>query len=184
LKQANKSLKVVFKNDNPVHFYPADKYLCNNFSGLISEGLKNEQTCIIIARYETIIRINKHLRINQVNLMNVIDQGKYIIIDSEDLINNITDKSNIDFDKFMITIGSIIREASKSYKSPKVFVEMLDVLLEKGNIEAMKQLEFNWNKLHKKTSFSLYCAYPERLYDRASTQESELFDELCSYYNN
>ncbi len=57
-------------------------------------------------------------------------------------------------------IGSLLRRASAAGRPPRIFGELVAVLLSENNARAAIQLEGFWNDLREKYLFSLFCAYP------------------------
>jgi hypothetical protein len=148
------------KKKNTAHFFQSNNNLHNKVYDYISVGLKNNETCIVIATPSTIIKLNKKLRDNNFNLDKLIDSENYITLDAQELLENVMVNSQVDSERFMISLGSLMKIATGKERPIIAFAETISLLYEDKNFEGIKQMEAYWNGLLNKFSFTLYCAYP------------------------
>lgn len=184
LKRPNKSIRAVSQKDHFVHFYEDDKHLYKNLSHYILDGLDNDETCVVVAVPQTIVQINKAIRLSGIDISKVIDSGQYITLDAEELLRTIMTNCRIDYAKFMLNVGEPMKVVlSRRARPIRAHGEMVDILLEKGNIEAVKQLDAYWNNLADKVSFSLYCSHPEKLFKSTEVYQDDLISDLAYLHN-
>jgi MEDS: MEthanogen/methylotroph, DcmR Sensory domain len=81
-------------------------------------------------------------------------------------------------------VGGLIDELSDAFPGgrPRVFGEMVDVLVHRGEDDAAVSLEELWNSLAWSRSFSLLCAYELDVFDR-ETQATRL-PEICRTHSH
>jgi hypothetical protein len=81
-------------------------------------------------------------------------------------------------------VGGLIDELSDSFPGaqPRVFGEMVDVLVRRGEDDAAVSLEELWNSLGWSRSFSLLCGYELDVFDR-ETQATRL-PEICRTHSH
>ena len=76
--------------------------------------------------------------------------------------------------KFFDVIGALIEKLSVNDQPVRTYGEMVALLWQSGNKEAVISLENLWNELIEKYSFSLYCAYPELHFIMDSEAKTEI----------
>jgi hypothetical protein len=80
--------------------------------------------------------------------------------------------------RFNQVVGSVVRRAAQAGCGRIVaFGEMVAVLVEEGRYAAAIRLEELWNELSQQYSFSLFCAYPARLF--RDPAHSSAFAKIC-----
>lgn len=167
------------QSNHAVHFYPFDKELLVSLVEYFSAGLTQGDTCIAIATPSHLASLNAALRAKNIDLSDAIKKGQYIMLDADDTLASFMESGLPDYKRFLKSIGRMIYLAAGSEKPIRAFGEMVALLWEKGNQTGMIKLEEYWHDLVKNHSFSLYCAYPETLFD-SSNGHKEAIDKICS----
>ena len=82
------------------------------------------------------------------------------------------------------TVGGMIDELAARFpgKQPRVFGEMVDVLVQRGADDAAISLEELWNSLAWSRRFSLLCGYELDLFDHAN--QTQRLPEICRTHSH
>lgn len=168
--------------DHSAHFYESEDELLPSLTTYVRTGLKLGETCVVIANIGTLINLNKNLRNSGINLAEAIENRSYIVRDAEQVLDNIMVNEMPDKAMFERTIGDIIVSAAGKNAPIRVFGEMADVLMKKGNLQAVIQLEKYCQELMKEHPFSLYCAYLDSCFDQKPYHQ-KLLEDICSCHS-
>ena len=84
--------------------------------------------------------------------------------------------------RFHEVVGNLLAQADGRHLWVRAFGEMVAVLWAEGRQEAALHLEKLWNRLSERYSFSLYCAYPTRAFDKAVTHTR--FKDICTEHTD
>jgi len=152
----------IASTDHLVQFYEDDHSFLNSLEGFVGSGLIARESVIVIATDQHLKHLNQRLFTNHFDLPKLIAQDLYIPIDAEEALENFMVKGMPDENKFLKLVGGLVRRAKKNGDKFRGFGEMVAILLEKGQSEAMIKLEKLWNQFHESEPFCLYCAYPKK----------------------
>ncbi len=158
--------------EHTVFFYDFESKLLTSLFEYIGTGLKNSDTCIVIAT-------DNHTKLLKDRLHHAYPQNKCLFLDAQHTLNMFTTDGQIDRAKFFKVIGGLMEEAAAAGRPIRAFGEMVALLWKRFNYAGVVELEELWNDLSKKYQFSLYCAYPIIHFDRvAHATELEKIHQL------
>ena len=170
------------QSDHRVHFYQMENDLIDSLGEYVSTGLDKKETCIVMAKPATIIKLNKKLRAGGVNLSAVLSSGQYIAYDADDLLAQFMRQGVPDLEEFSHTLGRVMSLATGRGQPIRAYGEMVAILLEQRNMSGLMELENYWNDLIQSHVFSLYCAYPESpLLD--NPKYKHMFSDICGCHH-
>ena len=111
------------QSDHRVHFYQMENDLIDSLGEYVSTGLDKKETCIVMAKPATIIKLNKKLRAGGVNLSAVLSSGQYIAYDADDLLAQFMRQGVPDLEEFSLVAisvadGSMSPIGSKRWRWP------------------------------------------------------------------
>lgn len=149
-------------NDHVLQFYPDDDVLIRYLREFIYSGLANNEPCIVIATKAHIEMLNNGLVSKGIDLKAVRDKGIYIMLDARQTLDKFMKDGLPDWNLFSNTIGSLLGESAGGRKAVRAYGEMVALLWEDKNPDAVLELEKFWNDMAKIYNFSLYCGYPAR----------------------
>lgn len=159
------------EDNHILQFYPDDDVLLRYLQEFIHPGLVNEETCIVIATKAHAEMLNKGLASKGIDLQAVRDRGLYITLDARQTLDKFMRGGMPDWNLFSDTIGALLAKATLNGKSVRAYGEMVALLWEDNNPDAVLELENFWNDMGKTYEFSLYCGYPAR---RFSAENAEM----------
>jgi PAS domain S-box-containing protein len=160
-----------------VQFYEGDAFLVDEVTRFIGSGLMTGDAGVVIATQAH--RDALRLRLQPP----ASDTGAYIVLDAEATLARFMVDGSPDAKRFTDTLGDVIRRAGRNgARRVRAFGEMVAVLWDEGKPDAAIQLERLWNDLAKKHSFSLFCAYPMRAFERS--EDGKAFMHVCAEHTH
>jgi signal transduction histidine kinase len=149
-----------FRHTHVVQFYENESYLYDAVTTFVATGLKSGQPAVVIAREESRKALASGLETWGLDFDAACRSGDLIVHDARALLSTFMRGSNIDEDRFMKTVGTVIQDSARGRRSiVRAFGEMVDILFRDGNATAAIRLEELWNDLSQRYSFDLLCAY-------------------------
>lgn len=136
-----------------VQFYQDDTFLTESVARFIREGLKGDETVIIVATAQHREELRKGLTPQEIT------HDKLWFLDASEQLSTFMVDGWPNEQLFKNVIGGLIGPASQ-HGPVRVFGEMVAILWAKGHTRAALRLEELWNGLMKEQSFALLCAYP------------------------
>jgi hypothetical protein len=146
-----------------VQFYESDTFLVLTIADYLSQGLRSGDTCILAATSKHISMLERFVQPADV-LDNLRSSGRYITLEADQTLSEIMDGQMPDEKRFRSLVTPYIEAAISNGTSIRIFGELVAVLAERGNPEASSRLEEYWNRLRKEHPFSLFCAYPTKVF--------------------
>jgi hypothetical protein len=169
----------VRSDEHFVHFYDDEERFIAEVADFIAFGLEAGETAIVIATASHRERLSREIRRAVPHLeASSFYSDQYIALDAEETLSRFMIDGWPDERRFIKVIGAVVRQAAQAGCGNIVaFGEMVALLVEQGKPEAAVRLEELWNELARHYSFSLFCAYPARLFrDQA---HSSAFSKIC-----
>ena len=154
-------------NVHSVHFYGRDTTMIDRLCGVVCSGLLVGNAVLIVAIPEHRKRLVQCLERLGVGVRKHTREGKFSMIDAEELMATFMVNDSPHPKLFLATVGTLIADAKKSARSHEqaltVFGEMVALLWQEGNRSGALALEKLWNDLLNDRAFHLHCAYPQCL---------------------
>lgn len=144
-------------------------------------GLERGDTCLIIATPEVLIRLQKGLRNNHIDVAAALRTGQYIIRDAEEVLTSITRDHHVDPALFSAEIGKLFIACHQRQQPIRVFGEMVALLARQERVESIAHLERYWHDFTHTNPCSLYCAYPNESLERIP--DSHLVDDIKGHHD-
>jgi hypothetical protein len=144
-----------------VQFYKSSTSLILQLTEFIGTGLRNNDTCVVIATPTHLQMLNEQLKELKIDVAAAKLCGQYVVLEASEtlakfMVNGLPDRT-----LFFDVVGKLVEKFSKSGQPIRAYGEMVALLWKKGNRQAVIQLENLWNELAALHDFSLFCAYPE-----------------------
>src|SRR5216683_1618171 len=146
--------------DHFVMFYEADRFLVDGVVDFIGPALKAGERAIVVATPEHRASIEAGLRDEGIDVAQMLADGSYLAVDAAHtlarfLVNDVPNPT-----RFEAVLHGLLRGSTASSGRPRIFGEMVALLVADGNAQAALALEAMWNWQAKKHAFALMCAYP------------------------
>jgi signal transduction histidine kinase/ActR/RegA family two-component response regulator len=143
-----------------VQFYEADQPLSDSLASFIGGGLAAGEAGIVVATPEHRADLERRLRATGIDLDAARAAGAYVALDADETLSRIMVDGMPDPQRFAEVIGGELTRTARGGPGPRVFGEMVGLLLARGHAAATIRLEELWNELRRTHAFRLFCAYP------------------------
>jgi hypothetical protein len=142
-----------------VQVYQDNGTLTDSVCHFVHEHLQPHEAAIIIATpaHRKIFEIE--LLSRDSHLEEAIQRGQIRFFDADLLLSSFMVEGMPDQAKCRSVLGEIFDDVCLSYRSVRVYGEMVDILWQHGQKDAANVLEEFWNSLLRQYPFSLLCAY-------------------------
>ena len=148
-----------------VHFYESHEALIDRLCGVVSSGLLNGNSVLIVATKTHREQLVSALGRLEVDVRKYSREDRFTMYDAQELLSQFMVDGLPDPDLFMDLLGNLVSHAKRSKdQGLTVFGEMVSVLWQKRNKQGALALEKMWNDLLNKKAFHLHCAYPRALF--------------------
>lgn len=166
-----------------VHIYEDSSALISRLCGIVSSSLQVGDAVLVVATAEHRDQLVKALQNCGVDVRTHAREGRYTMVDAEELLSTFMLNGTPDHELFRASVGDMLAKARKTARSRAqgltVFGEMVAVLWDEGKKDAALQLEALWNDVLNDRAFHLHCAYPRRGFINESDQAS-----VCSTHSH
>jgi PAS domain S-box-containing protein len=109
-------------------------------------------------------------------------QGHLTLLDADEALAQFMVDGWPDEERFEASIGAMMAEACAAGGPVSAFGEMVAALCEQGRHDAALRLEQLWNTLAQRLRFTLFCAYPWRVFP--TSEHSAVFQRVCAEHDH
>ncbi|WP_343051446.1 ATP-binding protein [Pseudaquabacterium terrae] len=161
-----------------VRFYDHDALLLDEVATFIGDALRAGGTGIVIASAEHLAALEQRLGPSGAQPAG----GTLVLRDAAQCLAQFMVDDWPDEQRFRSLIGEVIAAAGAGGRVVHAFGEMVALLCERGRYDAAVRLEQLWNALMGEHRFSLFCAYPWRLFPTA--EHAAAFERVCGEHQH
>jgi hypothetical protein len=161
-------------------FYESDAFLVESVAEFAVPALHDCESVIVIATPAHRAAFADAISARGVDLRAAAVDGCYQAIDARELLSTFMLQGAPDRARFEEAIGAVLDRASADGRHPKVYGEMVALLLADGDMTATLALEDLWSELAAERDFSLMCAYPLKSFELAGR---DAFRRICSQHS-
>ena len=149
------------RREHLVQFYDDDGPLLDALSEFVAGGLAAGDGALVITTDEHRTSLDGRLRALGLDLDAAIAAGRYLSVDAAQTLARVMANDAPDDERFREVVGDLLGRVVGN-GPPRVFGEMVGLLLSAGNAAATIRIEDLWNQLLAERPFHLFCAYPMR----------------------
>jgi DNA-binding NarL/FixJ family response regulator len=168
--------------DHDVQFYSEEEPFLLSLSRFIEDGLLGGNVVIVVVTEPHRRRLLQILKDQGVATATAVEQGRFVHLEATETLSTFMQDGEISQTRFFSIFGRIIHNAEMvnalMHKRILVFGEMVAVLCERGQVEAVIQLERMWNELARTRSFYLLCGYPV-----SEVRDGGLYEKICAEHS-
>jgi hypothetical protein len=150
-----------------VEFFAADDKLIEHVADFIQEGFNSGCACISVMTPEHHAAIDRELARRGLSTEKFIADYRYIVLDPRETLDALRPADHFDVAEFHRRMGGLISLAATGGKQVRIVGELVTLLAEGGEGDAVIQLEELWNDLSRDYPFTLYCPYPIYVFESA-----------------
>lgn len=140
--------------------YEHDRLLVETVATFLKAALRAGGPAIAVATHDHLAAIERAIGTAAQN-------ASFIGIDADDLLERISVDGRVDSAAFHDVVSQMFKTVAVDDRHPKVFGEMVAVLLERGDLAGVLDLEDLWNEVGDTHRFELLCGYPIKGMERA-----------------
>src|SRR3569623_674138 len=153
--------------DHFVQFYDDDQTIVEAVAGYFAFGLRFREGCVLVGTGSHNAEIVASMREIGCDVDTAIADGQLVVLDADEMLSKFMSGDLPDGEAFHRVIGEVIVNAVRYSKPPRLFGEMVSVLMEQGRADGAVALEKLWNDLARSRQFRLFCAYNHQALERA-----------------
>src|SRR6266850_6114995 len=161
-----------------VQFYEHETVLLESVGAFIRDGVESGAAAVLIATHAHLEEIKRQARAQGFDFTAVRERQQLVMLDAGEALAKIMDRGQPQRSRFMEIVGSAIADARRRYPRVVVFAELAALLWRDGLQAAALEIEELWNKIAKRQTFTLFCAYP--LQDCGSEAHQIPFEGICA----
>jgi PAS domain S-box-containing protein len=166
--------------EHAVRFYDHEEELLGEITEFLDAGLRSGGYAIAIATADH--RAELRRRLAGFGGRGAAAPGdRLVLLDAEETLDAFMVDGHPDRGRFEAHLVPIILRAPPG-RPLHAFGEMVAILCDRGQYEAAVALEALWNHLVRSHRFSLFCAYPRRLF--AAKERSRAFQHVCGAHRS
>jgi hypothetical protein len=167
-------------SEHAVRFYDGEEELLDEVAEFLDAGLRSGGYAVAIATADHLAELKR--RLVGFGGRPATEQGRrLILLDAQETLDAFMVDGHPDRGRFEAHLIPIITRGPQN-KPLHAFGEMVAILCERDQYEATIALEELWNRLVRSHHFSLFCAYPRRLF--ASKERSRAFQHVCGAHHS
>jgi PAS domain S-box-containing protein len=168
----------VSPGDHAVRFYDQEDKLLDEVGEFLDAALLSGGHAVAIATAEHLTQLKRRI-IGFGGRTEL--QDRLVLLDAEETLDVFMVGGSPDAALFEARLVPVISQVPPD-KPLHAFGEMVAILCERGQYEAALALETLWNGLVRRHRFSLFCAYPRRLF--ASSDRLRAFQHVCGAHGS
>lgn len=155
--------------EHAVQVYDGLSELCSSVGYFADAGFRREEPFLMVATADKQSAFRAEIERRGWHLDALEDESLLICRDAEELLNSFMDGGAPSPAFFEESVGSVVDDLASRFpsKTLRAFGCMVDVLWQRGNLEAAIALEELWNELAETRAFALLCAYHLDIFDIA-----------------
>jgi len=179
------SQKVELVRRHDVGFYFDDRNFLDDLTRFIGTALNAGNAAVVVATEAHREGLLPRLLAHGVDIIQAIEQRRYIALDAALMISNLTVNNQLDPERFLKVAGDLIVTAAGALKNehPRVAIcgECEPPLWTFGNGEAAIEFEKLWNEIVKRYDVDILCGYS--LGTVQNVMDNHLFGRICALHS-
>lgn len=132
---------------------------CEAVSAFVRAGLDAGENAVVVITAPRWFAVAEQLRADGVDLDAVIASGQLTLRDATSTLGLLLNEQTPHARLFDLSIGALVSQLAAKGPALRIYGEMVDVLAERGDLAAARQLEDLWNRLADQFPFTLFCGY-------------------------
>lgn len=157
--------------------------LADSVAAYLAAGWRLDEPAVLVATPEHLDVFDERLRTLGWDSASLVDESLLVTADAEETLDALLVDGSPSAEAFERVVGGLIDSAAGPERGPtRVFGEMVDLLSERGRLDAALVLEELWERAAERRSFSLLCAYCLDVFDRAA--QSQTLPTVCAHHSH
>jgi MEDS: MEthanogen/methylotroph, DcmR Sensory domain len=153
-----------------VQIYSALDDLADSVAAFVAAGIEHREPALLVATADHLAAFAERLSDRGLDVEQLERDGLLRTEDADWVLTSVLDGGRPSAAAFERVVGGLLEDLSAG-GSVRVFGEMVDLLVARGQTAAALVLEDLWNRLARTRRFSLLCGYRLDLFDRRTQRE-------------
>jgi len=164
------------QTEHVCQLFDSNETRAETVAAFLAEGLRAGE-CVVVAvrplHWKSVVA-----RLGKLGLSvdTEVAEGRLIVKDAFTTLAQLTPRGRLNPFAFNETVGAAVRELSRRGRV-RAYGEMVDILIERGDLDEALELEELWNQAGEMVSLSLLCSYTAAHFVPPSTHRS--LRDLC-----
>jgi hypothetical protein len=163
-----------------VEFFSADEQLVGRAADFLREGFDTGCACIVVVTPTHRTRLDDALAARGLRSDELIAAYRYIVLDARVTLDSFRREGTFDIAEFHRSLGQLISLAASGGRPLRIVGEMVTLLAEQGEGDAVIELEEMWNDLSRVHPFTLFCPYPDHVFESQLSQRVR--QQICTLH--
>ncbi len=151
-------------------------------ASFLHDGLDDGATLLIVETKEHWQATARLLALERVPIEAAAQSGQLTVLDASDAVALVGGADGPDSERFDRSVGALARQLASRTRSLRVYGEVVDVLAERGDLEAALRLEALWNALIVRVPMVLLCGYSAAHF--SDPERAEDFQRICGAHSH
>jgi hypothetical protein len=147
-----------------VDFYASDDELITAAADILAEGFASGCSCIAVLTEKHFAAVRESLAARKLDLQQLIGDYRFVAMDATETLKGLWLDDRLDLGAFYRKFGDLIRLMSAGDKEVRIIGEIVNLLAERGRLDAVMQIEDLCNDLSREHVFRMYCLYCENAF--------------------
>jgi len=177
----NRTTRENVSSEHIVQFFDTDESRARNVASFLAKGFEAGEPLLIVARPANATAIFQHLQILGVPVAAAVESGMLVTRDADETLRRLTYQGMPDAALFESTVAQDA-VALGSLGRIRAYGEMVDILAQRGDVNAAVKLESLWNSLGERVPLFLLCGYSAAHFVSTSTHRALL--DICRAHSS
>jgi hypothetical protein len=164
-----------------VQFYDDDHALIDTLEAYAAGGLLLGESVILVATASHLGSLRQRLRRRGMDVAALQIFGQLLCVDADELLARFMRDGRPDRALFEANLSELLERARGEGRSVRAFGEMVQLLWERGQIEATLELERLWQPVCAAEGLPLLCAYRKRSF---ASDDSDGIHCVCGMHDS
>jgi hypothetical protein len=165
-----------------VQFFDDAQSRSETVASFLHDGLDDGATLLIVETKKHWQATARLLALQRVPIEAAAQSGQLTVLDAGDAVSLVGGADGPGSERFDRSVGALVRQLASRARSLRVYGEVVDVLAERGDLEAALRLEALWNALIVQVPMVLLCGYSAARY--IDPERAEDFQRICGAHSH
>ena len=147
-----------------VDFFLSDDVVATTTADYLCEGFVNGCSCIAVLTPEHFAAVQALLAANGLDAEQLMNDYRFVVLDANETLDALSVDDRVDLCAFYGKLSELIRLLSAGGREVRIIGEMVGLLVQRGQWEAVFQIEELCNELSREHAFKMYCLYCENTF--------------------
>lgn len=165
-----------------VEFFEDEASLYQSLTTFALPALMRNDAVFLVVTAAHRAFIEYHFSRAGLDVLGLQDSGQLVIVDASAFLAAFMNQTTPDAERFLDSVGPIVRKLESRFKEVLIYGEMVDVLWAEDNRHGALELESLWNDFGQTHEFTLLCGYRRDRF--VGCENDDAFREVCAAHTH